>query len=274
MSKMNGVIFMNLKLIFKTVAMAVFVFGLGQYALAMEKPNQKPVYKDIFEAAHNFPNPNIKAIEWFLDNGVDINCKDEVKRTLLHFAVRCGDPVLCNMCLQKGIDIDSQDFRGCTVLHDAIYLKDKQFVRLLVQHNACLDIKNWQNKTPLDLAQSAGYEKILKIINVEKQKKENSRFPQAFQRLITEGLLQRHPFILDAKSAAVLLPNDCMLANAFVLNRDKKPHCADSIRACKKPASDLQEPMLPVDGKPYWLRFAALSFLNGWASLGEDINPN
>jgi ankyrin repeat protein len=237
------------------------------------------IYNTINEAVNSFPASNIKAIEWFLDNGDDINCKNKIGQTLLHHAISRSDLALFNICLQRGIDIDSQDFQGRTALHNAICFKDKQFVRLLVHHNARLDIKNWQNnKTPLDLAQSEGYEDILHIINAEvesqKQKKENSHFPQAFKRLITEGLLQCHPFVLDSNSAAVLASNDCMLANAFVLNRDKKPHCADSIRACKKPALDLQEPMLPVDRNPYRLRFAVFNFLNGWASLGEDINPN
>ena len=206
------------------------------------------VYNNIFEAVNSFPDPNIKAIEWFLDNGDDINCKDKSKQTMLHFATRrYGNPALFNMCLQRGIDIDSQDFRGCTALHDAIYFVEKQFIKLLMQHNACLNIKNWENKTPLDLAQSEGYENMLKIINSElenqKQKKENSHFPDAFKRLITQELLQRHPFVLDANTAAAS-GNDFMLANAFVLQRDKKAHCADrAFTVSSKPI----EPLQPLD---------------------------
>jgi ankyrin repeat protein len=232
------------------------------------------VYNTIFEAADAYPAPNIKAVEWFLDNGEDINCKNTTARkTLLHIAIGdCIDVALCNMCLQRGIDVDAQDFTDSTALHNAIVLKQKHFVRLLLQHNARLDIKNRLNKTPLDLAQTD--EDILHIINAEvesqKQKKENSRFPQAFKRLITEGLLQRHPFVSDANSAAILASNDCMLANAFALQRDKKAHCIDFIKTGNKPVSPLQQPMPPVDEKPYWLRFTTYRLLKGLISLGQN----
>jgi|GEM_PF-4409071 len=227
------------------------------------------IYNTIFEAA---VDTNIDALKCFLDNGIEINSKDEFQRTLLHIAIVIQNTELFYLCLERGINIDGQNICGFTALHQAIRYKYKYFITLLVQRNARLDIKDWENKTPLDLAQSEGYEDILRIINTElesqKQKKENSHFPHAFKRLITQGLLQRHPFILDANSAAAS-GNDFMLANAFVLQRGKKAHCADrAFTVSSKPI----EPLQPLDEGPYRFRFAVFNFLNGWASLGQDAH--
>ncbi|RQM11538.1 hypothetical protein B5M09_002962 [Aphanomyces astaci] len=79
-------------------------------------------------------NNNIKELENMLDQGVNINARDENGNTLFILACQQGNKNMCKFLMRRRCELDSQNFRGNTGLHYcyeykwtdlATYLKDK-----------------------------------------------------------------------------------------------------------------------------------------------------
>ncbi|CAK4494415.1 unnamed protein product [Aphanomyces euteiches] len=79
-------------------------------------------------------NNNVKELENMLDEGVNINARDENGNTLFILACQQGNKNMCKFLMRRRSDMDSQNFRGNTGLHYcyeykwtdlATYLKDK-----------------------------------------------------------------------------------------------------------------------------------------------------
>jgi len=56
----------------------------------------------------------------------------------------------------SGADVNAQDEHGNTALHGAAARGADQIIQFLVEHGAKLNVKNKQDRTPLDLAMGIG----------------------------------------------------------------------------------------------------------------------
>ncbi|KAF0690346.1 Aste57867_18277 [Aphanomyces stellatus] len=79
-------------------------------------------------------NNNVKELEGMLDEGVNINARDENGNTLFILSCQQGNKNMCKFLMRRRCDMDLQNFRGNTGLHYcyeykwtelATYLKDK-----------------------------------------------------------------------------------------------------------------------------------------------------
>lgn len=73
----------------------------------------------------------LDAVEMMLVDGVDINSKDEVGQTLLHWAVRQGNLEVVEFLLKHGAAGDQTDQNGQTALQTALAGGNKTIIRLL-----------------------------------------------------------------------------------------------------------------------------------------------
>lgn len=89
-----------------------------------------------------------------LENGVDVCCSDEKKRTPLHFAASQGNDQIVKALLDKGADTNLKDVLGNTPLHLAACTGKVPTVTLLLK--AGTDIRSTDNygRTPITLAKS------------------------------------------------------------------------------------------------------------------------
>ena len=55
----------------------------------------------------------------FIECGVDVNCSDYDKRSPLHLAVCCNDPLLCSFLVSRGANVQAKDRFGNSPLDDA-----------------------------------------------------------------------------------------------------------------------------------------------------------
>uniref|UniRef100_A0A5S6R4I2 ANK_REP_REGION domain-containing protein n=1 Tax=Trichuris muris TaxID=70415 RepID=A0A5S6R4I2_TRIMR len=88
-----------------------------------------------------------------LENGAYAGAKDKLGATALHRAASKGNSgVVEKLLANKDCLINSADSEGNTALHLACDEGRRQVAVMLVKEGATLDLKNKEEKTPLDLA--------------------------------------------------------------------------------------------------------------------------
>lgn len=97
-------------------------------------------------------NNDIAAIKKMVQQGVDINTKDHLCRTLLMYAVTDNQLDLVNELIKLGIDVNAQDKQGFTALHVAAIYQNVKIAKCLVAHGAILEAKDGWGNTPLQRA--------------------------------------------------------------------------------------------------------------------------
>ncbi len=96
-------------------------------------------------------------IEALLENGLSIDDVGKYGDTPLHAAALEGDHSLARFLVTHDADVDAEDVQSSTghtetSLHAAAERGDAEMVRLLLEHGADPRIKNWNDETPLDVA--------------------------------------------------------------------------------------------------------------------------
>ncbi len=89
----------------------------------------------------------------------DINGRDSLGRTPLHYAVANGDVPLVELLLANGAEPNAGDVTGVMPLHGAVLMKNGQIVRLLIQHGAVAD--DWSK----EIAEEEGAVQVLALLN-------------------------------------------------------------------------------------------------------------
>lgn len=92
-----------------------------------------------------------------IENGADINIADKRGATPLHRAASKGNLSIVKLLLEHGdkLKVNVRDAYGNTPLHLACEEDRQEIAKLLVDNGADLEIKNKEEKTPLDLSSPA-----------------------------------------------------------------------------------------------------------------------
>ena len=110
---------------------------------------------------HRFPTMNTYAAKFLIDNGLDVNEKNHIDRTALHFAVNnfvyskhyhYDNIDFIRLLIDSGADVNAVDLYGKTPLHKAALGRDPMFIEILLKNGAHKDAKDIYGKTPLDCA--------------------------------------------------------------------------------------------------------------------------
>jgi ankyrin repeat protein len=102
---------------------------------------------------HQFTdNNNLKAIEFLVDKGVDVNTRNKHGYTPLHWAAWKGNIETANVLLAKGADINIQANDNHTPLHRAAANGQVEMVKLLLDRGANALMKDHEARKPVDLA--------------------------------------------------------------------------------------------------------------------------
>ena len=95
---------------------------------------------------------NIKAVKQHIAAGTDVNMKDDVGLTPLHFATGEGHKEVAELLIGKGADVNMKRKGGWASLHDAAWTGQEQLVELLIAKGANVNTENSGGETPLDWA--------------------------------------------------------------------------------------------------------------------------
>lgn len=80
---------------------------------------------------------------------VDINILDEYQHNLLHEAIAYGKKMVAIDLIDRGINVNKQDYRGQTPLHFLGDYPDIEVAEIVLQHGGRLDIVDKYGNTPL-----------------------------------------------------------------------------------------------------------------------------
>jgi cytohesin len=99
-----------------------------------------------------------------IDNGVDVNIKDEHRFTPLHCAAQQGYSEIAELLIAKGANVNATDMMGETPLHSAVLGGHKDVVEVLLAGGADLDAENLIRRTPLHFAARDGYVDVVEVL--------------------------------------------------------------------------------------------------------------
>jgi ankyrin repeat protein len=105
--------------------------------------NSKKVIQELFISMDT--DSIIKAIE----NGLDVNSKNDKDSNFLHFAVEQDNRALIKFLIDKNININCQDKDGATALLLASQENNYESIKILIEANADVNLKSKHGYTPL-----------------------------------------------------------------------------------------------------------------------------
>ena len=129
------------------------------------------VFKDsskeftLLHFAANFGDTNVTKL--LLEEGANIDIKDQNKNTPLHLAASNGHTDIAKLLLEKGSDLSVVNKEGNTSLHLAASNGHTDTVKFLMEEGSDLSVVNKEGNTSLHLAASNGHTDIVKLL-VEK----------------------------------------------------------------------------------------------------------
>jgi len=107
---------------------------------------------------------NLSEVSDLINNGADIEARDNAGQTPLHIAAYHGFTDIANFLITKGAEIDSTDNREGTPLHWAAVNKNQDIIILLIKHGANLNKEDKFYMTPLIWAVSQGLTNNVKTL--------------------------------------------------------------------------------------------------------------
>jgi ankyrin repeat protein len=109
---------------------------------------------------------NAKIVEFFLMKSASIGSIDFNGMTALHYAAKENEQPSALTCdtvkllVDNGLDVNARDNEGLTPLHHACKSGSQRLVELFIQLKADIDAKNSAGLTPLELATSNCHTKV------------------------------------------------------------------------------------------------------------------
>lgn len=127
--------------------------------------SQKEKNKRFYQATINNNTPLIFNL---IKAGAQSNTIDLNGHSALHFAAHYGNNTAINFFLNEGLDLDLKDNEGCTPLYFAIKKGQFNTVKLLFTHNADFSIIDQNGCSLLQVATTCGHVEIVKFL-IEKK---------------------------------------------------------------------------------------------------------
>ena len=95
--------------------------------------------------------PNIEIIKLLIENGADVNNKNFIDSSPLHYAVELKNTEIIKLLIDKGADVNNKNSFGDTPLHRAVF-NSLENTKILIENGADIKAKDKDGKTPLDIA--------------------------------------------------------------------------------------------------------------------------
>ena len=107
---------------------------------------------------------HIKMVKQILQEGAQINVRNEDNYTPLHLATLGGHTRTVELLLKKGALIEAVSIRDSTPLHLAAQNGHTRVVAVLLKIGASTDARNWYHNTPLHLAAESGHTNTAELL--------------------------------------------------------------------------------------------------------------
>lgn len=107
---------------------------------------------------------NIERVWSLISKGADVNIRNEVQCTPLHYAAEHGHLIVAELLIAKGADVNAKTLNNVTPLHMAARRGHYNVVDLLVEKGADINAATEKGQTALDYATSAGYADVVGLL--------------------------------------------------------------------------------------------------------------
>jgi ankyrin repeat protein len=88
----------------------------------------------------------LNGVKECIENGVDVNCKDNDGWTPLMWSSQYGYLEILKVLIENGADVNCRNYFGNTPLIRATYYNHLKVVKILIENNADWNIKNKDDK--------------------------------------------------------------------------------------------------------------------------------
>ena len=106
---------------------------------------------------------DIEAIKVLLENGANVNVRDQNLQTPLFYAARYGKAEIAELLIQNGADVHVKNlYHNQTPLYDASATGYLNVLQVLIHNGANIDAVDRDGDTPLHIAARMGRSKIIK----------------------------------------------------------------------------------------------------------------
>lgn len=109
-------------------------------------------------------NRHIKLVKLLLDNGAEVNARDEDRETPLGVAADDGDLYILKLLISRGANINTKNSCGDTPLTEAAEEGHLDIVKLLISSEANINSRDKYGYTPLHRAAEKGRKKIVEFL--------------------------------------------------------------------------------------------------------------
>jgi ankyrin repeat protein len=116
------------------------------------------------EAIETLKADTLSPMQKLVQTKEDANLAGEHNKTLLMYSVWIGDIKAVEFLLAKGADVNAQDANGKTALMLSLYKKYNDISLSLIHHNADLELVSDDNTTAFSLAGVKNKEELLKAL--------------------------------------------------------------------------------------------------------------
>jgi ankyrin repeat protein len=108
---------------------------------------------------------SLENVELFIKKGLDVNAKNKVGATPLHFAAMHGTPEIVSLLIKKGADVNAVSQNDWWPLDLAVKRGQAEIVALLLNAGAQVNVKDKKSqRAPLHVAAAKGYGKICALL--------------------------------------------------------------------------------------------------------------
>ncbi len=111
-------------------------------------------------------NGHLDVVQYLVENQkANVSLKDNYDNLAIHYASFFGHELIVEYLLKQEVShIDDQNCVQFTPLHCSCYNENSNVLKLLLKHNACHDITNNQNFTPMQQATHLGESKFANLL--------------------------------------------------------------------------------------------------------------
>ena len=99
---------------------------------------------------------DIKTVEHFIKQGMDVNAREDSERNALWLATRNDDANMVQTLIQAGADLNARYRYGYSIFHVAVEWDSPAAAEVLINAGVDLEAKTEQGKTPLFISASLG----------------------------------------------------------------------------------------------------------------------
>jgi len=107
---------------------------------------------------------DLGVVQSLLDQGGDINTRNDKLETLLDLAVCAGKVEMVRLLLERGAEVDPRDDFEWTPLHAAARYRHLGILRVLIDHGANLESRDIHGLTPLHVAAYHGNREVCRTL--------------------------------------------------------------------------------------------------------------